>query len=115
MIRRHREERARRQMRSTRPWSPCRRHKCESFASYTDRRPLAAAARFRLEGGADFDLGYFGSATELPLTRAWPSGLRIELENAQFLIATAGLGDARGPGDGLFGRRQFEHGETAIE
>ena len=44
-----------------------------------------------------------------------PSGLRVELEDAQLLVAAAGLRDARGPRDGLFARGQFEHGETAVE
>jgi len=44
-----------------------------------------------------------------------PSGLRIELEDAQLLVAAAGLRDARGPRDSLLARGQFEHGEAAVE
>lgn len=40
--------------------------------------------------------------------------LRVELEDAQLLVAAAGLRDARGPRDGLFARGQFEHGEAAV-
>lgn len=36
-----------------------------------------------------------------------PSGLRVELEDAQLLVAAAGLRDARGPCDGLLARGQF--------
>src|SRR5690606_1847343 len=50
--------------------------------------------------------------SEIPPTA---SGLRIEPEHAQFLVATAGRGDARGPRDGLLAGGQFEHGEAAIE
>lgn len=41
--------------------------------------------------------------------------MRVELEDALLLVAAAGLRDARGPSDGLFARRQFEHGEAAVE
>ena len=44
-----------------------------------------------------------------------PSGLRVEPKDAQFLVTAAGLRDARGPRDGLLARRQFEHGEAAVE
>src|SRR5258706_15057290 len=39
----------------------------------------------------------------------------VEPEDAQLLIAAAGLRDAGGPRDGLIARGQFEHGETAVE
>ena len=42
-------------------------------------------------------------------------GLRVEPEDAQFLVAATGLGDARRPRDGLVARRQFQHGEAAVE
>src|SRR3954469_17646286 len=44
-----------------------------------------------------------------------PLGLWVEPEDAQFLVAPTGLGDTRRPGDGLVARRQFQHGEAAIE
>src|SRR5262249_56336307 len=50
-----------------------------------------------------------------PAISVWPSGLRIEPEDAQLLIATTGLGDARSPRDSLVARRQFEHGEAAVK
>src|SRR5258706_5753924 len=39
----------------------------------------------------------------------------VEPEDAQLLIAAAGLRDACGPRDGLIARGQFEHGEAAVE
>src|SRR6185312_6253392 len=44
-----------------------------------------------------------------------PSGLRVEPEDAQFLVAATGFGDTRRPRDGLIARRQFQHGEAAVE
>src|SRR5258707_3012602 len=49
------------------------------------------------------------------LFRSSPLGLWVEPEDAQFLFAPAGLGDTRRPRDGLVARRQFQHGEAAIE
>lgn len=43
------------------------------------------------------------------------SGLRVKLEDAQLLVAAAGLRDSRGPRDRLFARGQFEYGEAAVE
>ena len=43
------------------------------------------------------------------------SRLRVEPEDAQFLVAATSLGDARRPRDGLIARRQFQHGEAAVE
>jgi NAD(P)-dependent dehydrogenase (short-subunit alcohol dehydrogenase family) len=36
-----------------------------------------------------------------------PSGLRVELEDAQLLVAATGFSDARGPRDGLVARGQL--------
>src|SRR5678816_2546061 len=44
-----------------------------------------------------------------------PLGLWVEPEDAQFLVAPTGLGDTRRPRDGFVARRQFQHGEAAIE
>src|SRR5258706_13845836 len=44
-----------------------------------------------------------------------PLGLWVEPEDAQFLVAPTGLGDTRRPRNGLAARRQFQHGEAAIE
>jgi hypothetical protein len=41
--------------------------------------------------------------------------LRVEPEDAQFLVAATGLGDARRPRDGLIALQQFQHGEAAVE
>src|SRR5258707_12228410 len=49
------------------------------------------------------------------LFRSSPLGLWVEAEDAEFLFAPAGLGDTRRPRDGLVARRQFQHGEAAIE
>src|SRR5512134_2699190 len=43
------------------------------------------------------------------------SGLRVELEGAQFLVASASPGDSCGPRDRLVTRRQLEHGEAAVQ
>ena len=49
------------------------------------------------------------------LLTAPPSGLRVEPEDPQLLVAAAGLRDARGPRDGLLARGQLEDGEAAVE
>ena len=43
------------------------------------------------------------------------SGLRVEPEKAQFLVAAAGSCDSRGPRNRRLARRQFEHGEPTVE
>jgi hypothetical protein len=43
------------------------------------------------------------------------SDLRIELEDPQRLVASAGLRDACGPRDRRPARQQFEHREPAVE
>jgi hypothetical protein len=43
------------------------------------------------------------------------SGLRVEPEDAQFLVAAAGLREACDPRNSLPAREQLQHGEAAIE